>query len=285
MRDVHDVTLPGGFWIDGERRQDARLGSLTGKDEEFLLAEGVALLPARRTTELLHRCLERLGEHDRPTTELVGELTVGDREALLLHLRRVTFGDRVSCVVDCPREHCGERMDIELDLGELLLAPYEHARPRYDIRIEGDAEGPVSFRLPRGSDQEHVAPVAGSDIDGAVDALLRRCLDGDSEEPDTDPLPAGVARGLAEAMAERDPQAEIRLDLECVACGGWFGAILDAGEFLCREIAGRRTDLCREVHALAFHYGWSEEAILALPTTKRERYLELLAEQLDGGHR
>lgn len=35
--------------------------------------------------------------------------------------------------------------------------------------------------------------------------------------------------------------------------------------------------LYEEVHVLALHYHWSESAILALPKTKRQRYLGLLA--------
>jgi hypothetical protein len=39
----------------------------------------------------------------------------------------------------------------------------------------------------------------------------------------------------------------------------------------------------RDVHLIAFHYGWSEEAILALPRARRRLYLELLAETVAEG--
>jgi hypothetical protein len=35
-----------------------------------------------------------------------------------------------------------------------------------------------------------------------------------------------------------------------------------------------------EIHLLALHYHWSEAAILALPASKRQRYLALLARHL-----
>ena len=38
-----------------------------------------------------------------------------------------------------------------------------------------------------------------------------------------------------------------------------------------------------EVHVLALHYHWSEAQILALPATKRRRYLALLARHLGAG--
>jgi hypothetical protein len=43
-----------------------------------------------------------------------------------------------------------------------------------------------------------------------------------------------------------------------------------------------RERLYEEVHVLALHYHWAEAAILALPTTKRRRYLALLARHLGG---
>ncbi|MGH7392800.1 MAG: DUF6760 family protein [Candidatus Rokuibacteriota bacterium] len=39
--------------------------------------------------------------------------------------------------------------------------------------------------------------------------------------------------------------------------------------------------LYRDVHALAWHYHWSEREILTLPREKRRRYLGLLAQALE----
>jgi hypothetical protein len=61
--------------------------------------------------------------------------------------------------------------------------------------------------------------------------------------------------------------------------------LLDAGEFLYRELAGAGDVLFREVHRLAFHYHWREADILALPGEKRRRYLNLVDEELAGSGR
>ena len=37
--------------------------------------------------------------------------------------------------------------------------------------------------------------------------------------------------------------------------------------------------LYEEIHVLATHYHWSEPAILALPRSRRQRYLALIARQ------
>jgi hypothetical protein len=45
-----------------------------------------------------------------------------------------------------------------------------------------------------------------------------------------------------------------------------------------------RTDselLYRQVHYLAYHYHWAEPEIMAMPRTKRQKYIELLAGEIE----
>src|SRR5262249_52009213 len=123
--DFADVEIPGGIRLEGGWRRDAVLRPLAGRDEAFLLQQASALTPAARATAILARCLRRLGPVSTVTTGLAGSLSVGDREALLLHLRRLTLGERMSCVLGCPA--CGEKHDLALDVSELLLPSYPHA--------------------------------------------------------------------------------------------------------------------------------------------------------------
>jgi hypothetical protein len=267
------VQLPRGCWVDGERVSDARLRPLTGEDELQLADEG-RTLPAERATALLAQCVERVG--DLPADEqLIRSLTLGDREALVLHLRRLTFGERLRCVVTCPEPSCGEAMDVELDVGSLLVPPYESAVENLEVAVDGGV-GKVRFRLPTGADQEAAAARAVDDVDEGVDLLLRRCVKVRGGRDST--TSAGVAEAVSRAMAEHDPQADIRLALTCAGCERDFSVVFDAADFLGREIAAGG-GVYRDVHRLALHYGWSERDILALPTQKRRRYLDLLVEE------
>lgn len=275
-----EVTLPGGIALNGGWRRRAGLRPLSGREEAFLFEEGRSLLPAARTTELLSRCLCRLGPLSPVAPETVAALTVGDREALLLHLRRVTLGDRISCVLGCPNRQCGEKMDLDLSVGNLLLPPYGYETSVHEAALPGEPESEpclVRFRLPTGADQEAAAPIAFEDVNAAASLILRRCLqDGGS-------LPPPAARALALLMAELDPQAEVRLNLTCPACGARFTAPFDTAQYFYQEISGAGGNLYREVHLLAFHYHWSEAEILGMTGRKRRRYLDLLAEALAGG--
>jgi hypothetical protein len=254
-----EVTLPTGLWVEGRRRQDAALRPPTGDDETFMLEEAEALSPARRTTALLTRCLVRLGPFEPPDAEHVRSLTVGDREALLLHLHRLAYGERLECVFTCPEPACGELLDLELQVGDLVLPSYERARPEHEA-------GGLRFRVPTGGDLEVAAERAGESLDAAEQVLVERCA------------LAGRPGEALDGLADLDPQADIRLEMTCPTCEHVFSVAFDAGDFLARELARDARALLREIHLLALHYHWPESELRAMPPRRRRRYLAVLAE-------
>ncbi len=275
------VTLPGGYWLDDGCYREARLRPVNSSDQDFLLGAEDHLLPAHRVTALLVRCVERLGPTGPVTAEAVRSLTVGDREALLLHLRRLSLGDRLQGVVDCP--DCGEKMDLDLNVGDLLLPPYDHSRRSYETEIaQNGGSFRVRFRLPTGADQEDAAILAPSDSHAAAEHLLQRCVEEvageDGELLET--LPPAVADKISEAMAELDPQAELTLSLACPVCDHAFLAPFDTTSYLFQELDDQAKHLYREVHLLALYYHWSEAEIVRMPNRKRRLYLELLEDAL-----
>ncbi|MGH7369592.1 MAG: hypothetical protein ACREIN_01735 [Candidatus Methylomirabilaceae bacterium] len=288
--DAVEVTLPRGVFAEGQWHRTAWLRPLSGRDEAFLGEEGRVLPPALRTTALLSRCVQRLGPRSHVTPESVRALTIGDREALLLSLRRITLGDTLSCVLVCANEPCREKMDLDLAVRELLLAPYPHAQERYEMTIaDNGTTYRVRFRLPTGADQEAAVSVVLDDPADAAALLLQRCVErvaveNGGERPAI-ALPSSVARVLAQAMADLDPQAELLLNLTCPSCGTPSSVTFDAADYFFRELSGRQQHLYREVHLLAFHYHWSEAEIMAMTGAKRRLYLGLLSEALNGARR
>ena len=274
-----EIILPGGMRQGSGWRRDAEVRAVCGHDEAFLADYGVALTPAARTTALLSRCVVRLGENASVTRDDVRALTTGDREALLLHLRRATIGERISSVLTCPA--CGERMDMDLNVADLLLEPYAAASDSYTDSI---GEYSIRFRLPTGGDQEALARLARRDLPGAVQAALRACIcemRPGAEEPAA--IPDEVARELPARMAQADPQSEIVLDAACPACATAFPVLLDVGEYLYRELGAAGSGLYREAHQLAAHYHWSDGEILNMSRRRRRRFLESLWESGDTG--
>jgi hypothetical protein len=272
---LYPITLPHGLFVGGEWRRDVALRLPTGADEEFLLESGPEQTPAERVSELLGRCLVCDGLPVQGT-ELARELTTGDREALLLGLRALLFGDRVSCMLACPG--CSEPMDIDVSVADLLLPPYRRSHRRHRAALGACCD--VRFRLPTGADQEVAAREPG--LAAGVRTLAARCVESVrvNGEP-VDAVPDALLGELSAAFARLDPQAEILLQLECPACGAECAPVLDAATILFGELTGSEHRLFEEVHALARSYHWGQAEILSLDIRRRRRYLDLILE-LDG---
>lgn len=276
-----DVTLPVGLWINKEYHREAALQPISGIDEAFYLEQGQNLLPAQRITIQLSKSLTRLGQIEKITPQLVRSLTIGDREALLLHLRRLTLGDSLQCLAICPS--CKEKMDLDLKINDMLQPPYPHVQQSHEISINGDDKSyHVNFRLPNGGDQEEAASLATTDPNAGEHLILRRCVKHVMSENDelVDEIPATVATQLPAIMSELDPQAELTLNLSCPFCGKKFSKIFDTAAYLFQELHNKSRHLYKEAHLLAYYYHWSEAEIMGITSVKRQLYLGLLTDAL-----
>ena len=277
-----EVVLPGGIWADGVCMNDVFIRPINGEDEAFLLESATNMLPAQWVTALLARCVSALETMDRINEDTVRSLRVGDREALLLHLRRLTFGDRMQCILACPIPECKEKMDLDLNVKDLLLQPYPCKEEWHRARLNDNGQAyEVCFRVPTGADQEIVSELAQIDLLAASRMLLHRCIrsiatDGKIVEE----LPVALELPLSRKMAELDPQAELVINIVCPACKNKVSVIFDTASYLSQEMAIHIENIYREVHMLAFYYHWSESDILGMNQRKRGRYLELLDETL-----
>ena len=269
MSATRAISLPHGLLQGGRRLTTADLCLPTGADEAAVL-EARGRSRAEQVTELLSRCVTRIDDVDVDET-VVRTLTIGDRETLLLHLRASVFGDRLSCVVDCPE--CGEPMDLDLLVPELLVPPYEDVRERHTVELGAPGGGEADVRLVTGADQEAAAR-------GGIEELIARCV---FEVRIDESLPTPIlAEALSGPLLALDPQAEITIDAACPSCGEPFSALVDAAGILLAELTDGDDRLLREVDALARTYHWSESEILGLDVHRRRRYLELLVEDGDG---
>ncbi len=186
-------------------------------------------------------------------------LPVGERDARLLELRELLFGDELDGAADCPG--CGEAVEYGLDTRSLPAGRPERGT------VELDVSGRLlTVRLPTGADLTEAA--SAGDLEGARTLLLERCV-GESA------LPSDVVAELSEQLAQVDPLVDARLALTCPACECRWTVALEAGAWLWREVDSWARRTLFDVHALASAYGWSETEILALGP-RRELYLELV---------
>jgi hypothetical protein len=264
-----EVRLPGGVWREGACARDARLRALGPEEERSLVDAAEEISPAQFATAALGRALVAVGGVSAEGEETARELTIGDRQALLLHLRRITVGESMSCVFSCPMPECGEQLELDLRVDDLLVDAEGPDGQWHEVQEGGDR---ARFRLPTGADQERAARTALAEgVEASVRELLATCAEGEAAD-----WPAELHDRVIARMSELDPQAELTLALTCPVCERTSSVPLDLVAYLRDELRDRVGRLEREVHALASAYGWGEEEILAMPPGRRRRYLVLV---------
>ena len=257
-----EAILPHGVWRDRAHHRSASLHWPGEREERALVEKTSELLPAERVSELISRQVEVEGITGEG---LARELTAGDRAACVLHLRQLAVGDALVCVFPCPKDDCGEQLELELSVSDLLVDPAEEPATTHELEL---AEGRVRFRLPIGSDEERAARRALDDPAAAADELLAACV---LEAPE--PQSQALRERVPASMAELDPQADLTLAFSCPECERRGVVPFDPASFFFAELEARAEELEGDVHTLAAGYGWSEEEILSLPRARRRRYV------------
>jgi hypothetical protein len=287
--------LPGGYLgADGALHTEARLAPLNGYDEEFLSLMPADVCSAAAVTALLGRCLRRVGSVEAAGEGVARGLLVGDREYLVLKLREMTFGAKVAAVLNC--RACRAPMDVTFSLGEVgverrpvrsrffraELSPAAAFRDR-----DGVERREVEFRLPTGADQEEAAAAYAEDERAGLERLLARLVrpagggdGGEAGEAFAARLSDAARAEIEGHMARVAPAVELELDGVCPECGEPFETAFDLTAFFAAEMQNNLRSLESAVHLLAFHYHWSEGEILSLTRRKRQRYVEMIEEEL-----
>jgi hypothetical protein len=234
----------------------------TGADELIVLEPGWS--PVATIVTLASRLFTDAQGHP-PAWE---ELPAADVGAIALTIRQAWLGERISTDARCPSPGCLERMDIAF----AIPAYVAHHRPRsYSGVGPGQDAGwfelggaPVSFRLPTIGDLR--VALASADPEHC---LRERCV-----RPAT--VPAATARRVSRAMTALAPSLIGAVTVHCPACGGRGQLRFDPVSYSLAELRDSAAGLYEEVYLLAAAFRWPEDAILALPRSRRARYAELI---------
>jgi hypothetical protein len=144
----------------------------------------------------------------------------------------------------------------------------------YDLCVDGVT---LRFHLPNSRDLAAIVTADG--LPAARRVLLQRCLHQTTRDGTVlalSDVPETVLAMLTEQMFDLDPQAGLRFNLACEACGQQWSAPFDIAAFVWTEIAAMAQRLLHEVHILAMTYGWHESDILAMDAVRRQLYLDMI---------
>jgi len=288
-------SLPGGYADDsGVIHLEAEVIPLTGQEEE-LLSNAEKAVTAVLVTQILSRCVARIGGIAPVTEEIARSLLVGDRQYLLLKLREATFGDIVLSTVNCPWSDCKQKVDIDFSLENVPIKTSTDKGPIYTAELspeaayvdeQGDQHRKVRFRLPNGGDQEALSSLIVTNEALAQTKLLERCIKkvGPFDVSGIDivsRLSPNARMEIEKRMHTVAPKVELTFDADCPECQRQFSLPFAFQDFFVGELSISQELLYREVHYLASHYHWSEREIMQMTRNKRRKYIEVLADEIE----
>jgi hypothetical protein len=164
------VDLPGGYISqDGTVVKTAEVRELNGSDEEAISKAGSK---AKALGVLLQRGLVKVGTEDA-TKEMLDSLLSGDRDAILIGIRKVTFGDELKAMVHC--YSCNEDQETVVTLSEDVPV-----RNLDDLKgrswVVETKRGPVAVGLPNGLVQKKLMDNADKTAAEINTLLLSGCV-------------------------------------------------------------------------------------------------------------
>jgi hypothetical protein len=270
------LVLPFGLRDpQGARARDVEVTPITGHGELYGAEDPN---PFRAVLQLLAICMRQLGtlRGARITPAVLGQLLPVDRDYLLLHVNRLTFGDERYQTVECPQADCHHRLDVRFALSS-VDAPTVADRAGGTIAL---ADGrPVCFRLPVAEDQVELYGLAPAALEAA---FLQRCVRSDHRDShqvgwsELRKLPSRVRADVVQHIVAASPELDLAVPLTCLACERPFRFVFDPVHSLLAELKASRKQLMSQVHRLALSYHWSQAEILGLSRALRHEYLDLL---------
>jgi hypothetical protein len=248
--------------------------SLSASDLLNIWEAGTGQTPVEQALIMLHAALPNT------TTDTLAKLTIGQRDALLLHLRRLTFGPQLQGVADCPE--CHERLELGFDvykfqISDPVLPDLEMIELQKTERTIVESNYQIMFRLPTSADV--AACTFSTDVVQARQTIAEVCIISIQQENNAiqvQDLPAEVLVTVIKQMENADPYGNLNLSAVCPACNHGWSILFDIVSYFWKEISSWAARLMNEVHLLAWAYGWQEKDILAMSAWRRQRYLELI---------
>lgn len=184
--DVDVVTLPGGLIRKDSVIKTVEVKELTGEDEESLAKASQSPNPFTFLDRLLRCGVTRVG--DIADEKLLGKMLIGDREAVILGIRRATYGDEI--VIPewvCP--DCGNQVELKFSIDDIPSNTLDDPTDA-QFSIPMRRGGKATVRLATGEDQLAIFEKADLTQAQRETILLSRCVVSLTDSKGTDKLMA-----------------------------------------------------------------------------------------------
>ena len=224
--------LPCGYLDpEGVLHKEVKVREITGHEEDMLA--NPKLNANKKLNELISSCVERIGQitDKGKLSQVVLDMTVGDRLFAIFAIRRVTVGDHYTYEVKCP--HCSNVNSVTLDLSELELKampdPYKRL---YETTLPKSGKK-VKFSPMTGRGEDQLASMSKRKEDMLSLSLLMRVSEVDGQRPKLSTVKdmSSMDRAfLRDEFEKVEGGVETSIDLDCPACYAEFKQDLDVSQ-------------------------------------------------------
>ena len=224
------------------------LREMNGTDEEAIHRGDVKTNGAKMSTVLLTRCVTSIGSitkkgmNPKEWENIIKSLLVGDRDVILMELRRQSIGETIEVTHTCPHPNCKARLKTSIDLDELEVVPFDGL---WEIPFElpkgyRDKKGVLhrkgTMRRANGLDGEVLTPLAKNNLAKAETTMLTRLCKFDDGVHVDDTVMASLSvkdrNYLQSVMNEHLFGINMTVPVMCDRCGEEFQGSLNQTNFM-----------------------------------------------------
>lgn len=188
-----EVELPGGFvTAGGSLVKYAEIRELNGADEEAIAKSGST---ARALSTILQRGLVSLGSMPVNSSDF-DNLLMGDRDMLLLAIRKITFGNTVSLRMSCRSCYVSNDIEIDLEKDVKIVHLNDPLDRRFTVKLKS---GTAEVSLPNGVTHKKLMDSADKTSSEIATVIIASCLS------DVNGVPSyGVSTALGLSILDRE---------------------------------------------------------------------------------
>ena len=219
------VELPGGYIdADGNLHTEARIREINGSDEEAMARElkNPSVNVPRVVDLLLKRTVESIGTIEPVPAQVLGNMLTGDRAALMLAVRILTFGTDWE-VPDFPCRLCGETFGTIVELDSIPIDKLDNPMVQ-EVEVELRNDRTVTLSLMTGEVQLEMvgdsSRTGPEEVTIAIDRCLRKINGLPVAGPNAQRMSMADRRTVVNALAEAQPGPRMEeVVVTCTECG------------------------------------------------------------------
>lgn len=218
--DPTDIDLPGGIIDDeGVLTKYAVVRELNGFDEELIAKSSSS---AKALNTILVRGTVSVGSREPVEADFKNMLS-GDRDMLLLAIRKITFGNTVDYEITCPQ--CVVRNTVTIHLNKDVSVKYLEDPTDRVFEVKLRRGGVAKVKLPNVPTQTKVLEASEKNNTEAITSLLAGCLLSVNDEPaigehTARSLSSGDRLAIVDEIIARNPGPRLgEVNKACEACG------------------------------------------------------------------